>query len=162
MIDPKRVELTLYNKIPHLLTPVITDAKKAILALKWAAKEMSHRYDILEKYSVRDIDSYHKTVLTPTIEKYKKLDEEEQKKNPLPETMPYLVIVLDELADIMHTYPRELESATKRKCHYRSYKGQYSYSYSTTGIIPDRLKDNTRYRRCREATRSWRYAISRR
>jgi S-DNA-T family DNA segregation ATPase FtsK/SpoIIIE len=114
MIDPKRVELTLYNKIPHLLTPVITDAKKAILALKWAAKEMSHRYDILEKYSVRDIDSYHKTVLTPTIEKYKKLDEEEQKKNPLPETMPYLVIVLDELADIMHTYPRELESAIVR------------------------------------------------
>jgi len=96
MIDPKRVELTLYNKIPHLLTPVITDPKKAILALKWAAKEMSRRYDILESNSVRDIDSYHKN----------KADEGDG--------MPYIVIVLDELADIMQTYPRELESAIVR------------------------------------------------
>ena len=109
MIDPKRVELTLYNKIPHLLTPVITDAKKAILALKWAAKEMSRRYDILEKNSVRDVDSYHKTVLAPALEKQKKNKEE-----VLPESMPYIVIVLDELADIMQTYPRELESAIVR------------------------------------------------
>ncbi|NDB58789.1 DNA translocase FtsK, partial [bacterium] len=109
MIDPKRVELTLYNKIPHLLTPVITDAKKAILALKWAAKEMSRRYDTLEKNTVRDIDSYHKTVLSPAIEKSKK-----NKEQVLPESMPYIVIVVDELADIMQTYPRELESAIVR------------------------------------------------
>lgn len=109
MIDPKRVELTLYNKIPHLLTPVITDAKKAILALKWAAKEMSRRYDTLEKCTVRDIDSYHKTVLSPMIEKSKK-----DKSIVMPESMPYIVIVLDELADIMQTYPRELESAIVR------------------------------------------------
>ncbi len=110
MIDPKRVELTLYNKIPHLLTPVITDPKKAILALKWAAKEMSRRYDLLEKSSVRDIDSYHKSVLAPALEK--------NAKNPtgtaLPETMPYIAIFIDELADIMQTYPRELESAIVR------------------------------------------------
>jgi len=105
MIDPKRVELTLYNKIPHLLTPVITDAKKAILALKWAAKEMSRRYDTLEKSTVRDIDSYHKTILAPAIER---------KDEKMPESMPYIVIVLDELADIMQTYPRELESAIVR------------------------------------------------
>ena len=105
MIDPKRVELTLYNKIPHLLTPVITDAKKAILALKWAAKEMSRRYDTLEKNTVRDIDSYHKTILGPAIER---------KDEKMPESMPYIVIVLDELADIMQTYPRELESAIVR------------------------------------------------
>ncbi len=109
MIDPKRVELTLYNKIPHLLTPVITDAKKAILALKWAAKEMSRRYDTLEKCTVRDIDSYHKTVLSPAVERQKKNKDEK-----MPESMPYIVIVLDELADIMQTYPRELESAIVR------------------------------------------------
>ena len=74
MIDPKRVELTLYNKIPHLLTPVVTEAKKAILALKWAAKEMDRRYDILESESVRDIESYHKNILAPAV---KKLDDEE-------------------------------------------------------------------------------------
>jgi S-DNA-T family DNA segregation ATPase FtsK/SpoIIIE len=111
MIDPKRVELTLYNKIPHLLTPVITDAKKAILALKHMAKEMSRRYDVLEKHKVRDIDSYHKTVLTPAIEERKKNPDSEEK---LPETMYYIVVVLDELADIMQTYPRELESAIVR------------------------------------------------
>ncbi len=111
MIDPKRVELTLYNKIPHLLTPVITDAKKAILALKWAAKEMSRRYDILEKSSVRDIDSYHKNIITPAVESQKKAKNTEK---ALPESMPYIVIVLDELADIMQTYPRELESAIVR------------------------------------------------
>ncbi len=111
MIDPKRVELTLYNKIPHLLTPVITDAKKAILALKHMAKEMSRRYDILEKNKVRDIDSYHKTILTPAIEYIKKNPDSKEK---LPESMPFIVIVLDELADIMQTYPRELESAIVR------------------------------------------------
>jgi DNA segregation ATPase FtsK/SpoIIIE, S-DNA-T family len=112
MIDPKRVELTLYNKIPHLLTPVITDPKKAILALKWAAKEMSRRYDVLEQNTVRDVDSYHKTVLAPAVEVNKKITGDE--KPPLPETMPYIVIIIDELADIMQTYPRELESAIVR------------------------------------------------
>ena len=73
LIDPKRVELTLYNNIPHLLTPVITEAKKTILALKWAAREMDRRYDILEAESVRDIESYHANVWnkggknTPTL-----------------------------------------------------------------------------------------------
>jgi len=116
MIDPKRVELTLYNKIPHLLTPVITDPKKAILALKWAAKEMSRRYDILEQNSVRDIDSYHKTILAPALERWKKDADNRKDDEPvkLPETMPYIIVIIDELADIMQTYPRELESAIVR------------------------------------------------
>ncbi|TAL49446.1 DNA translocase FtsK [Patescibacteria group bacterium] len=113
MIDPKRVELTLYNGIPHLLTPVLTDPKKAILALKWIAKEMDRRYDILEECSVRDIESYHKNILEPEVKKFREKGLAEAPES-LPETMPYIVIILDELADIMQTYPRELESAVVR------------------------------------------------
>lgn len=113
MIDPKRVELTLYNNIPHLLTPVITDPKKAILALKWAAKEMSRRYDILEGEKVRDIESYHKNILAPAMEKANKKKSDDEEENGT-ETMPYIVIIIDELADIMQTFPRELEAAIVR------------------------------------------------
>jgi S-DNA-T family DNA segregation ATPase FtsK/SpoIIIE len=102
MIDPKRVELTVYNKIPHLLTPVVTEAKKAIMVLKWAAKEMERRYEILQDNSVRDITSYHKNIL-PAAKESDELDK-----------MPYIVIVIDELADIMSSYPRELEAAIVR------------------------------------------------
>lgn len=112
LIDPKRVELTLYNNIPHLLTPVITDAKKAILALKWATKEMERRYDILETESVRDISSYHTNVVAPALEKLGKGKKSESEE--LPEAMPYIVVIIDELADIMQAYPRELESAIVR------------------------------------------------
>ncbi len=102
-VDPKRVELTLYNNIPHLLTPVITDAKKAILALKWAAKEMDRRYDLLQAESVRDIESYHANI---SGGKTNKGDDGER--------MPYIVIIIDELADIMQAYPRELEAGIVR------------------------------------------------
>lgn len=95
MIDPKRVELTIYNKVPHLLTPVITDAKKAILTLKWACKEMERRYEELLKAGARDILSYH--------EKYEGYN-----------SMPYLVVIIDELADMMATYPREMEASVVR------------------------------------------------
>lgn len=105
MVDPKRVELTLYNGIPHLLTPVITDPRKSILALKWAAKEMERRYNILEQEQVRDIDSYHSSVFEPA---------KKRRQAEMPEAMPYIVIVIDELADIMQSYPRELEAAIVR------------------------------------------------
>jgi len=113
MVDPKRVELTLYKKIPHLLTPVITDPKKAVLALKWAVKEMERRYDVLQKKAVRDIDSYHKTIVAPA---YKGLTPEdiEDQAGDLPEKMPYIVVIIDELSDIMSSYPRELEAAIVR------------------------------------------------
>lgn len=109
MVDPKRVELTLYNSIPHLLTPVITDAKKAILALKWLAKEMERRYNILETEKVRDIASYHENVVAPALAKNKNDGDK-----PLPEAMPYIVLIIDELADIMQAYPRELEGGIVR------------------------------------------------
>ena len=103
MVDPKRVELTLYNKIPHLLTPVITQPKQTILALKWAAREMDRRYDILQAESVQNIESYHQNVYLKA-----------RKKGIDAERLPYIIIVIDELADIMQTYPRELESAIVR------------------------------------------------
>lgn len=111
MIDPKRVELTAYNGIPHLLTPVITDPKKTILSLKWAAKEMERRYNILEASRVRDIDSYHKTIYEPAKAARNKSSDGEIS---IPEALPYIVIVIDELADIMQSYPRELEASIVR------------------------------------------------
>lgn len=107
MIDPKRVELTAYNNIPHLVTPVITDAKKAIKSLNWAIGEMERRYGIFESLGVRDIDSYHKNILA-------KSDGKKEKEEEKPESMPFLIVIIDELADIMHLYPRELESGIVR------------------------------------------------
>ncbi|MDO8493612.1 MAG: DNA translocase FtsK [bacterium] len=107
MIDPKRVELTLYNGIPHLLTPVITDPKKAILSLKWAAKEMERRYNILEQCVARDINSYHQYLAD-------KLVANKEEKADSKESMPFIVIIIDELATIMSAYPRELEAAIVR------------------------------------------------
>jgi S-DNA-T family DNA segregation ATPase FtsK/SpoIIIE len=123
MIDPKRVELTLYNNIPHLLTPVITEAKKTILALKWAAREMDRRYDILEAESVRDIESYHANVWGKKTPSSSPLSGGENKDTSpdkgrqeglSADRLPYIIIVIDELADIMSAYPRELESAIVR------------------------------------------------
>lgn len=115
MIDPKRVELTLYNAIPHLLTPVITDPKKTILALKWAAKEMERRYNILESHAVRDVQSYHENIAAKWKGKSARGGSASGgKEETPPDQMPYIIIVLDELADIMQAYPRELEAAVVR------------------------------------------------
>lgn len=111
MVDPKRVELTLYNGIPHLLTPVIKDPKKAIVALKWAVKEMERRYNVLESEAVRDIDSYHENIVKPA---YEGVSAEDGNDLSLPEKMPYIVVIIDELADIMQMYPKELEAGIVR------------------------------------------------
>ncbi len=107
LIDPKRVEMTLYNGIPHLLTPVITDPKKAILSLRWTVNEMERRYEVLEGHELRDITSYHKNILNKAKENKQagKIEAED-----MPEGMPYIVVIIDELADIMQQYPKELES----------------------------------------------------
>ncbi len=97
LIDPKRVELTLFNEIPHLITPVITDNKKVLGALKWALGEMDRRYDSLSKSGSKDIFSYNT----------KMVDRDE----PI---MPVIVIVIDELADLMASYGRDVEAAIVR------------------------------------------------
>lgn len=114
LVDPKRVELTLYNNIPHLLTPVITQAKKAIQALSWAVKEMERRYDILEAEQVQNITSYHKNTYQPAKKAWEEAGSSEEERVNLPEALPYIVIILDELNDLMQAYPRELEACIVR------------------------------------------------
>ena len=93
LIDPKRVELARYNGIPHLLTPVITDNKKVLPALRWIINEMTRRYDLLSNYQVRDIDGYNVKAL-----------------NQKEDILPYIVVIIDELADLMIYYGRDLET----------------------------------------------------
>ena len=114
MVDPKRVELTLYEGIPHLLAPVITDAKKALLALKWATKEMERRYDILQSEKIQNLDSYHANVYQPAKKAWEAAGSPEEDRANLPEPLPYIIILMDELADLMHAYPRELEAMIVR------------------------------------------------
>jgi S-DNA-T family DNA segregation ATPase FtsK/SpoIIIE len=84
------------------------------MALRWAGKEMERRYNILEEERVRDVESYHQNVLAPALEKLKKRGGTPEEGEKVPEAMPYIVIVLDELADIMQSFPRELEGAIVR------------------------------------------------
>ncbi|MDD3142235.1 MAG: DNA translocase FtsK, partial [Lachnospiraceae bacterium] len=104
MIDPKVVELSVYNGIPHLLIPVVTDPKKAAGALNWAVAEMTKRYQLFAEYNVRDLVGYNDKI--KTIESI----EEEGK----PEKMPQIVIIVDELADLMMVAPGEVEEAICR------------------------------------------------
>ena len=94
MIDPKRVELTIYNDIPHLISPVITEGKKALGVFRWAISEMENRYEKLQSAGARDIKSFNKN-------------------NPA-ESLPYLAIIVDELADLMSAYGRDIESSIVR------------------------------------------------
>lgn len=101
MIDPKVVELGVYNGIPHLLIPVVTDPRKAAGALGWAVEEMEKRYKMFADRGVRDIEGYNRFV-------EKLIDEPEVKK------MPHIVIIIDELADLMMTAPKEVEDSINR------------------------------------------------
>lgn len=114
LVDPKRVELTLYNGIPHLLTPVITEPKTAIKSLAWAVKEMARRYDILHQEGIQGIDIFHEKIYRPAKKAWEENGAKEEEKGNLPEPLPYIVIILDELNDLMQAYPRELEALIVR------------------------------------------------
>ena len=105
MIDPKVVELSVYNGIPHLFIPVVTDPKKAAGALNWAVTEMMNRYNTFAEYGVRNLEEYNRKV-----EKYAVSRKERQR----PEKMPQIVIIVDELADLMMVAPGEVEDAICR------------------------------------------------
>ena len=105
MIDPKVVELSVYNGIPHLMIPVVTDPKKASGALNWAVVEMDKRYRLFAEYNVRDLRGYNEKV----SEVEKQIENGEK-----PEKMPQIVIIVDELADLMMVAPGEIEEAICR------------------------------------------------
>lgn len=104
MVDPKVVELSVYNGIPHLMIPVVTDPKKAAGALNWAVAEMTRRYQAFAEHQVRDMKGYN--------EKVSRLEPDENGNKP--DTMPQIVIIVDELADLMMVAPGEVEESICR------------------------------------------------
>ncbi len=129
LIDPKMVELSVYDGIPHLISPVITNAKKSITVLKWLVSEMERRYELFLKAGSRDISSYNK-------------------KNS-EEVIPYIVIVVDELADIMATYGREIEGFVVRIAQMARATGIHlivSTQRPSTEVVTGLIKANIRAR----------------
>jgi DNA segregation ATPase FtsK/SpoIIIE, S-DNA-T family len=126
MVDPKMLELSVYDGIPHLLTPVVTDPKKAVVALKWAVREMEERYKKMSKLGVRNIDGYNqrlleakskgeeltRTVHTGFNKETGKAVYEDEKLDLEP--LPYIVIIVDEMADLMMVAGKDIEGAVQR------------------------------------------------
>ncbi|MBV1903458.1 MAG: DNA translocase FtsK 4TM domain-containing protein [Marinosulfonomonas sp.] len=126
MIDPKMLELSVYDGIPHLLSPVVTDPKKAVVALKWVVGEMEERYRKMSKLGVRNIDGYNGRVRDALSrdEMFKRTVQtgfDEESGEPVfetdefkPETLPYIVVVVDEMADLMMVAGKEIEACIQR------------------------------------------------
>ncbi|MDX8504777.1 DNA translocase FtsK [Mesorhizobium captivum] len=126
MVDPKMLELSVYDGIPHLLTPVVTDSKKAVTALKWAVREMEERYRKMARLSVRNIDGYNQRAATArdkgeVVVMQVQVGFEKGTGEPLFEEreidlapMPYIVIIVDEMADLMMVAGKEIEGAIQR------------------------------------------------
>lgn len=126
MIDPKMLELSIYDGIPHLLSPVVTDPKKAIIALRWVVREMESRYQAMSKLSVRNIEGYNQRILEAK-ERGDLISRRVQtgfnpetgqpifEDQPLPmEPLPFIVVVVDEMADLMLVAGKDIESAVQR------------------------------------------------
>jgi len=108
MIDPKRLELGMYEDIPHLMTPVVVDPKQAANALRWAVREMEERYKTLAAEGVRNIEQYNRNVQQAILEKRTPKDGQE------PKPLPFIVVVIDELADLMMVASNEVEESIAR------------------------------------------------
>ena len=108
LIDPKMVELSPYKRVPHLMHPVITDMKKAEAVLAWAVDKMEERYDLLAQVGVRHLDSYNKLGKAKVLQKLG-LDADSEEAERIPESMPYIVIIADEMADMMMTSGKDVE-----------------------------------------------------
>ncbi|MBV1697644.1 MAG: DNA translocase FtsK 4TM domain-containing protein [Hyphomicrobiales bacterium] len=126
MVDPKMLELSVYDGIPHLLTPVVTDPKKAVVALKWAVREMEERYKKMSKLGVRNIDGYNARVVEANAKGEKlartvhtgynrETGEAIYEKEELDlEPLPYIVVIVDEMADLMMVAGKDIEGAVQR------------------------------------------------
>lgn len=112
MVDPKMLEMGIYNAIPHLVTPVVTDPKKAVDALRWAVFEMEERYDRLAAAMVRDVEQYNAKVRQLRKEAEGKGTGEREE--DIPDPLPYIIIIVDELADVMMTAMAEIETLIQR------------------------------------------------
>jgi S-DNA-T family DNA segregation ATPase FtsK/SpoIIIE len=157
MVDPKMLELSVYDGIPHLLTPVVTDPKKAVVALKWAVREMEERYKKMSKLGVRNIDGYNqrlveargkgeeltRTVHTGFDKETGKAIYEEEKLDLDP--LPYIVIIVDEMADLMMVAGKDIEGAVQRlaqmaigRRHHRHHQGELPDPHRIPGHLEDR------------------------
>lgn len=114
MIDPKMLELSIYDGIPHLIAPVVTNPKKAANALRWVVAEMERRYTVLSELGVRNIDGYNRMILEKPGRAARRHGGEEDAPEPPPEKLPYIVVVIDELADLMMIASKEVEDALAR------------------------------------------------
>ena len=192
MVDPKMLELSVYDGIPHLLTPVVTDPKKAVVALKWAVREMEERYKKMSKLGVRNIDGYNARVaeanakgekLNRTVHTgYDKESGEaiyENEELDL-EPLPYIVVIVDEMADLMMVAGKDIEGAVQRlaqmaraaglhvvpgdaaaigRCHHRHHQGELPDPHFLPGHLEDRQPHHSRRAGRRTAARSGRHAL---
>ena len=110
LIDPKQLELSLYDHLPHLVVPVITDSKKASLALMWACQEMERRYSILKEFGVRNIDGFNEKLPSVAPELISRVQHLYPENTDPHAPLPYIVIVIDEFADLIFQHGREIEN----------------------------------------------------
>lgn len=108
ILDPKRVEFTAYNNIPHLYTPIIKEPKGAIKALNWAVQELERRYEILSEHGQVNVPDYNKKILSPALERARRKGKIGDELTGMPPKMPYIVIIFDEYNDFMLSYPKEI------------------------------------------------------
>ena len=179
MIDPKMVELKIYEDIPHLLHPIVTDPKLASNALIWAVQEMENRYRTLAECGVRNIDQYNALLKDPDAHRRARKAAPDDD-TPTPEPMQYIVIIIDEFADLMMVAPKDVEDSVTRlaqkararrhpshhrhaaavgRRHHRRHQGEFPVAHLVSGRVEDRLAHDPRHAGRREAPRQRRHAL---
>src|ERR1700738_4675429 len=157
LIDPKVVEMQVYNTLPHLKIPVVTDPKKVLLALRWVISEMEKRYRIFAQVGVRNVTSFN---ARPKPKSQRDLEAEAGQKRAvppdgarsardedlvIPQKLPFIVVIIDELADLMQTAPADVESAIARITHMARAAGTHiilAHHTPRAGVAPGLIKAN--------------------